>query len=71
MRISNYTPIFNKIKWNPKAKKIEEITIVITDNLIEISLPYFVYNTKTAKAPIPMIKRNQAKIHSGIDGGIN
>ena len=63
--------MFNKIKWNANAKKIEDITIVITDNLIEISLPYFVYKTKTAKAPIPIIKRNQAKIHRGIDGGIN
>ena len=69
--ISNQIPIFNKIKWNANAKKIEETTIVMTDNLIEISLPYFVYNTKTAKAPIPMIKRNQAIIHSVIDGGIN
>ena len=59
------------MKWKANAKNIEEIEIVITDNLIEISLPYFVYKTKTAKAPIPMIKRNQAKIHSGIDGGTN
>lgn len=59
------------MKWNANAKNIEENTIVITDNLIEISLPYFVYKIKTAKAPIPMIKRNQAIIHSGIDGGIN
>jgi len=59
------------MKWKANARKIEEITIVIIDNLMEISLPYFVYKTKTAKAPIPMIKRNQASIHNGIDGGIN
>ena len=63
--------MFNKIKWNANAKNIEDITIVMTDNLIESSLPYFVYKIKTAKAPIPIIKRNQAKIHRGIDGGIN
>lgn len=63
--------MFNIIKWKANAKKNDEITIVITDNLIEISLPYFVYKTKTAKAPIPMIKRNHAIIHSGIDGGTN
>jgi len=68
---SHQTPIFNKIKWKANAKNIEETAIVMIDNLIEISLPYFVYKTKTAKAPIPMIKRNQAKIHSGIDGGTN
>ena len=59
------------MKWKANARKIEEITIVIIDNLMEISLPYFVYKTKTAKAPIPMIKRNQARIHKGIDGGTN
>ena len=42
--------------------------IVITDSLIEISLPYLVYNTNINKETIPIPKKNQAKTHKTIEG---
>ena len=59
------------MKWKAKAKNIDEIKTVITDSLIDISLPYFVYKTRTAKAPNPMISRIHAIVHNPIDGGTN
>jgi hypothetical protein len=54
-----------------KPKNMEPNNIVIIDNLIEISLPYFVYKTRINKETMPMPKKTQAKTHKTIEGPSN
>jgi len=51
---------------NPK--NIAANTIVINDNRIDISLPYFVYITKTVNAANPMKRKIQARTHNVSEG---
>ena len=45
--------------------------MVITDNLIEISLPYLVYKIKTIIATIPMERKIQARTYKNNEGPKN
>jgi len=45
--------------------------MVITDNLMEISLPYFEYKTNINKETKPIPKNTHAKTHKTIDGPSN
>jgi hypothetical protein len=45
--------------------------MVIIVSLIDISLPYLVYNTNINKKTIPTPKKTQAKTHKTIEGPSN
>jgi hypothetical protein len=58
-------------KWMENPRKTAATIIDNNDNLIDISLPYFVYIINTTIARSPVIKKIHARVQIGIEGTLN